>query len=98
MTAQTVTPSHYQTILTLVIKNLLKLLLNTLLASASWPDHYKVEYVTPIGKVPKPESEDNIRPISLTNFFSKVMEHFVRLGEGQFCLPLFDRVPQFYSL
>ena len=33
--------------------------------------------MTPIGKVPLPESEDDIRPISLTNFFSKVMEHFV---------------------
>ena len=52
-------------------------LLNNIVQSASWPDHYKVEYVTPIGKVPQPESEDDIRPISLTNFFSKVMEHFV---------------------
>ena len=52
-------------------------LLNNIVQSASWPDQYKVEYVTPIGKVPQPESEDDIRPISLTNFFSKVMEHFV---------------------
>ena len=52
-------------------------LLNNIVQSASWPDHYKVEYVTPIGKIPQPESEDDIRPISLTNFFSKVMEHFV---------------------
>ena len=36
-----------------------------------------MEYVTPIGKVPIPESEDNLRPISLTSFFSKVTEHFV---------------------
>ena len=41
------------------------------------PDHYKVEYVTPIGKVPQPQSEDDIRHISLTNFFSKVMEHWL---------------------
>ena len=33
--------------------------------------------MTPLGKVPMPESEDELRPISLTNFFSKVTEHFV---------------------
>ena len=54
-------------------------LLNKIVQSASWPDQYKVEYVTPIGKVPQPESEDDIRPIALTNFFSKVMEQFVVL-------------------
>ena len=33
--------------------------------------------MTPIGKVPQPEEEDDLRPISLTSFFSKVMEQFV---------------------
>jgi hypothetical protein len=33
--------------------------------------------VTAIGKVPVPETEDDLRPISLTAFFSKVTEHFV---------------------
>ena len=33
--------------------------------------------MTPIGKVPQPESEDDLRPIALTAFFSKVMEQFV---------------------
>ena len=33
--------------------------------------------MTPIGKVPQPESEDDLRPIALTSFFSKVMESFV---------------------
>ena len=36
-----------------------------------------MEYVTPIRKISQPESEDDIRPIALTNFFSKVMENFV---------------------
>ena len=38
---------------------------------------WKIEYTTPIGKIPNPEDEDDLRPISLTPFFSKVMEHFV---------------------
>ena len=36
-----------------------------------------MEHIVPIGKVPMPESEDELRPISLTSFFSKVTEHFV---------------------
>ena len=45
--------------------------------SGEWPEHWKLEYVTPIVKVSKPESENDLRPISLTPFFSKVAEHFV---------------------
>ena len=45
--------------------------------TGEWPSQWKLEYVTPIGKVPIPESEDDLRPISLTSFFSKVTEHFV---------------------
>ena len=33
--------------------------------------------MTPIGKVSQPETEDDLRPIALTSFFSKVMEQFV---------------------
>ena len=36
-----------------------------------------MEYITAIGKVPMPEDEDDLRPISLTAFYSKVTEHFV---------------------
>ena len=42
-----------------------------------WPTHWKLENVVPIGKVSFPETEDDLRPISLTPFFSKVAEHFV---------------------
>ena len=52
-------------------------ILNNIVKSAEWPSHWKCEYVTPIGKVPVPENEDDLRPISLTNFFSKVTEQFI---------------------
>ena len=52
-------------------------ILNNMFQSAIWPEQWRKEYVTPIGKVPQPETEDDLRPISLTNFFSKVAEHFV---------------------
>ena len=52
-------------------------LLNNIIQSSSWPEEWKVEYVTPIGKIPQPETEDDLRPIALTSFFSKVMEQFV---------------------
>ena len=47
-------------------------IVNNILKSAEWPADWLVEYVTPIGKVPMPETEDDLRPISLTNF----AEHF----------------------
>ena len=52
-------------------------ILNNLFQSAVWPEQWRMEYVTPIGKIPQPETEDDLRPISLTNFFSKVAEHFI---------------------
>ena len=45
--------------------------------SGEWPNPWKLEHVIPIGKVPMPETEDDLRPISLTPFCSKVAEHFV---------------------
>ena len=52
-------------------------LCNNILQSATWPKQWKIEYVTPIGKVPQPMTEDDLRPISLTAFNSKVMEQFI---------------------
>ena len=54
---------------TKVFKNIIK--------TKSWPAQWKVEYVTPIQKIPQPESEDDLRNISLTHFFSKVFEKFM---------------------
>ena len=52
-------------------------ILNNIFKSAESPRSWLQEYVTPLAKTPQPESEDDLRPISLTNFFSKVAERFV---------------------
>ena len=52
-------------------------IVNNILQSGEWPDQWKMEWVTPIAKVTVPESEDNLRPISLTPFFSKVTEQVI---------------------
>ena len=52
-------------------------IVNSISRTGEWPRQWKLEYVTPIGKVPIPESEDDLRPISLTSFSSKVTKHFV---------------------
>ena len=52
-------------------------IINSMFQSYQWPAHWKTEHVIPIEKVPMPDSEDDLRPISLTPFFSKVAEHFV---------------------
>ena len=52
-------------------------IINSIVQSGEWPSHWKEEQIVPIPKVPSPECEDDLRPISLTPFFSKVTEHFV---------------------
>ena len=52
-------------------------IITKIVKTAVWPSHWKIEHITPIGKISHPESEDDLRPISLTPFFSKVTEHFV---------------------
>ena len=53
------------------------MIINNITQNYEWPELWKLEWVTAIGKVPLPETEDDLRPISLTAFFSKVAEHFV---------------------
>ena len=55
--------------ITKIFKNIIK--------TKSWPAQWKVEYVTPIQKIPQPETEDDLRNISLTSFFSKVFERLL---------------------
>ena len=52
-------------------------IINSILDSGEWPSQWKLEHVIPITKTPDPSSEDELRPISLTPFFSKITEHFV---------------------
>ena len=44
-------------------------IINSMFQSGEWPSHWKLEHVIPIGKVPMPESEDDIRPISFNPIF-----------------------------
>ena len=45
--------------------------------TSKWPSSWKLEFGTPLKKIPNPQTEDDLRIISLTSFFSKVMEKFV---------------------
>ena len=42
-----------------------------------YPEAWKKEYGTPIEKKPNPKTNDELRIISLTKFFSKVFEKFI---------------------
>ena len=64
--------------------------MNTIMKTAKWPTRWKKEYITPIGKISEPETEDDLRPISLTPFFSKVTERFVVKWLLEYIGPLID--------
>ena len=48
-----------------------------MLSTYSWPASWKTEYGIPLKKVQNPKSEDDLRIILLTSFFSKTYENFV---------------------
>ena len=52
-------------------------IVNNIIQSHHWPEQWRTEWVTPIGKISSPESEDDLRPISLTSFQSKVTEKII---------------------
>jgi hypothetical protein len=52
-------------------------IVRSIVKTCQWPKQWKLEQIVAIGKVPIPQSEDDLRPILLTAFFSKVTEHFV---------------------
>ena len=47
------------------------------ISSHTWPSPYKKEYHLPINKVPVPMSEEDLRNLGLTPFFSKRLEWFL---------------------
>ena len=65
-------------------------IMNKIMQTATWPTKWKKEYITPIGKISEPETEDDLRPISLTPFFSKVAERFVVKWLLEYIGPLID--------
>ena len=50
---------------------------NKIVDTGKWPAQWKIEHGIPLQKVNNPETEDDVRVISLTPFFSKVMEKFI---------------------
>ena len=52
-------------------------IMNKITASGIYPQQWKEEYVTPIPKINPPESEEDLRNISLTAFLSKIYESFL---------------------
>ena len=55
----------------------LTLIYNACLLSKSWPSRWKVETIIPIPKTISPGSFDDIRPISMTTLWSKILESYV---------------------
>ena len=51
----------------------------SIIKSGEWPEQWLTEYGTVLQKVNQPQCEDDLRVISLTNYFSKIFERFVML-------------------
>ena len=49
----------------------------SIVRKCEWPEMWKIEYGTPLQKEPCPKTEDQLRIISCTAFFSKVLEGLV---------------------
>ena len=52
-------------------------IINSIAVTGEWPSHWKIEHIVPIPKVAHPKCENDLRPISLTPFLSKVAEKIV---------------------
>ena len=52
-------------------------IVNSISRTGQWPCQWKQELVIALGKIDIPETEDDLRPISLTPFFSKVTEQVI---------------------
>ena len=56
----------------------------------TWPESYKKEHHLPINKIPQPQSEDDLRNLGLTPFFSKRLEWFLIQWIWPFVSPHID--------
>ena len=52
-------------------------IINKCLVQGSWPDIFKMEFITPVKKVPNPQNIDDLRNISGLLNLNKVMEKIV---------------------
>ena len=68
----------------------LTVIFNKITTSSVYPGQWKVEHQVPIPKVDIPESEDQLRNIAKTAFFSKVYESFVAEWLMKVIKPYFD--------
>ena len=51
----------------------------SIIETGQWPKPWRTEYGSPLQKMSNPETEDQLRIISLTSFLSKVFEQYVIL-------------------
>ena len=59
---------------------------NSILRTQEYPRQWVVEYQIPLEKVPNPSSEDELRNLAKTAFFSKVFESFI----SEWLLPMVE--------
>ena len=59
------------------ISSPVKIIFNKITQSSSYPRSWVIEYQTPIPKIPKPETHDDVRNIAKTPFLSKQYESFI---------------------
>ena len=52
-------------------------LFNSITTSGTYPEEWKTEFVTPINKIPSPETEDDLRPISILPDLSRDYNSFI---------------------
>ena len=50
---------------------------NEILITGDWPDLFKTEWITVIGKKTDPEEKGDLRNLSLTLFISKLVENII---------------------
>ena len=52
------------------------IIFRNIVKTGHWPKPWRIEHGIPLQKVSNPETEDQLRIISLTSYLSKVMEHY----------------------